>query len=105
MGELRQIVPGFREVCDSVALRQWSVVSWQQLRRRALSAAAIDRAVAAGRLRELHHGVYSTIHPSLLSVEGRLAAAVLAGGDGARLFGATAAWWYSLCPVMPSTID
>ncbi len=69
-----------------------------------MSTTAIDRALAAGRLHAVHDGVYSAIPPSLMPFEAWLAAAILRGGDGARLYGLTAAWWAGLRKQRPPTI-
>ena len=46
--------------------------------------------------------VYSDVPPSLLSVEGWHAAAVLCGGEGACLCAASAAWWTELVKERPA---
>jgi Transcriptional regulator, AbiEi antitoxin/AbiEi antitoxin C-terminal domain/Protein of unknown function (DUF559) len=73
-----------------LACDQHGVVSRRQLRGLGLSDDAVDRRVAAGRLHRLHRGVYAVGHPRLTG-HGRWMAAVLACGDGAALFGASAA--------------
>lgn len=88
----------------TVTDRQWGVASWAQLRRRGLAKAALTRAIAAGRLHPVFPGVYSAISLALLSAEGRHAAAVLCGGDGARLCGPSAAWWVKVRRDRPSSI-
>lgn len=70
-------------------MRQWCVASTGQLRRRGMSGSAVGRAVASGRLHRVHQGVYSCVPPELLTIEGRRAAAILLGGPGAVLCGAT----------------
>ena len=70
--------------------RQHGVVSRGDLRALGLSDDAIDRRVAAGRLHRLHRGVFAVGH-TLLTGKGRSMAAVLACGDGAALFHASAA--------------
>jgi predicted transcriptional regulator of viral defense system len=72
------------------ARRQYGVVTRAQLRSLGLSADAIDRRVAAGRLHRLHRGVYAVGH-TLLTERGRWLAAVLAYGDEAALFHVSAA--------------
>jgi hypothetical protein len=47
-----------------------------------MSEAAIHRAIEAGRLHRLFHGVYALGHPSI-GERGRLRAATLACGEGA----------------------
>ena len=65
---------------------------------------AIHRAIASGRLHEVHHGVYSTILPSLMQLNARYAAAILKGGKGARLYGLTTAWLTGLRKQRPPVI-
>lgn len=64
----------------------------------------LTRAIAAGRLHEVFPRVYSVVPLSLLSVEGWHAAAVLCGGQGACLCGASAAWWTRLVKERPAEI-
>jgi very-short-patch-repair endonuclease len=93
-----------RRKVDAVAARQWGVVSAAQIARRGIDDAVVRRAVRAERLHPLHRGVYSTIPPSLLSVEGWHAAAILAGGTGACLCAESAAWWAKLRKDRPAEI-
>lgn len=65
--------------------------------------AAISRWLAAGRLHRVHPRVYALGHPAL-SLDGRLAAALLYGGDQAAFSHATAAWLWSLADVEPKRI-
>jgi very-short-patch-repair endonuclease len=88
----------------SVAVRQWGTASFAQLRRRRISKAAISRALASGRLFEVHPGVYSIAPPSLMQFESHLAAAILAGGDGAALCADAAAHWAKLTKHRPKQI-
>jgi hypothetical protein len=67
-----------------LAVRQAGVVSFSQLVRFGLSRRQIGRRVQAGRLHQLHRGVYAVGHPGVRS-EGRRWAAVLAFGDDAFL--------------------
>lgn len=60
--------------------------------------------MASGRLFVVHRHVYSTVAPNLLPMEGRLAAAILAGGRGSLLCGLTAAAWLELIPSLPAQI-
>jgi very-short-patch-repair endonuclease len=77
-------------VVAQVARDQHGVVSRRQLRALGLSDDAIDRRVAAGRLHRLHRGVYAVGHTRLTGKGGWMAA-VLACGDDAALFAASAA--------------
>ena len=76
-----------------LAARQGGVVGHAQLRVLGLSAAGIDRRIAAGRLHPLHRGVYAVGHQQVGEV-GRRWAAVLACGAEAVLSHrkAAAAW-------------
>jgi very-short-patch-repair endonuclease len=69
---------------------QYGVVSRAQLLHAGLTRNEIDHRVAAQRLRCVHRGVYAVGH-SVLRVEGRWMAAVLACGEGAVLSHQTAA--------------
>ena len=69
-----------------------------------MSSSAIGRALASGRLHEIHPGVYSITPPSLMQLEAWHAAAVLAGGDGACLCAESAAWWARLVSQRPREI-
>jgi predicted transcriptional regulator of viral defense system len=80
-------------IVGDLAERQHGVVSRKQLLRLGLSPRTIGHRLKGGRLRAIHRGVYAVGH-SLLSVDGRWMAAVLAGGEGAVLShrDAGAAW-------------
>lgn len=104
MPEARQIRLGIRDSIDELWRRQWLVASAAQLKRRGLKKDAIGRAVAAGRLYVVHRGIYSAIPADLLSIEGRMAAAILLGGDGAKLCCGTALWWLNLTKRRPPKI-
>jgi very-short-patch-repair endonuclease len=67
-----------------LATRQHGVVAHHQLREIGMSAEAIKRRVAGGRLHPVHRGVYAVGHERL-SANGILIAAVLACGPGAVL--------------------
>ena len=69
-----------------------------------MSKAALSRAIAAGRLYEVHPGVYSITPPSLMQVDAWHAAAILAGGPGACLCGASAGWWAGIVRQRPAAI-
>jgi hypothetical protein len=87
-----------------LADRQWGVVTRAQLRALGLSAGAVDRRIAAARLRPLHRGVYALGHRWLRREAHRLAA-VLACGDGAVLSHASAAAHWGLRPSAATRID
>jgi hypothetical protein len=73
-----------------LARRQHGVVAHRQLLRIGLTGRAIYERRRAGRLHDLHRGVYAVGHLALTR-EGRWMAAVLAGGPGAVLSHRTAA--------------
>ncbi|MEZ0294545.1 MAG: type IV toxin-antitoxin system AbiEi family antitoxin domain-containing protein [Solirubrobacteraceae bacterium] len=87
-----------------LADRQWGLVTRTQLRTLGLSAGAVDRRIAAARLRPLHRGVYALGHRWLRREAHRLAA-VLACGDGAVLSHASAAAHWGLRPSAATRID
>jgi hypothetical protein len=74
----------------ALAAHQHGVVSRSQLRIAGLHDRAIDRRIASGRLHPVHRGVFAVGH-TVLTIEGRWMAAVLAGGDSAVLSHASAA--------------
>jgi len=79
-----------------VALRQSAVIALWQLQRLGMSSAAASKRVGTGRLHRVHRGVFSIVHPRLLTRRGRFAAAVLACGDGAVLSHRSAAALHDL---------
>lgn len=83
-----------------LAHRQHGVVSIRQLRRLGYSHKSVGRAVVAGRLHRLHHGVYAVGHTNL-SLEGRCLAAVLASGPNALLSHYSAGWLLGLISTRP----
>ncbi len=87
-----------------LAARQHGIVSRSQLLGVGAGPRQIDRLVNARQLHPIHRGVYAVGH-RLLTPEGRWAAAVLAGGDGAVLSHESAAINWQLLnryPVLPS---
>jgi very-short-patch-repair endonuclease len=77
----------------ALATAQHGVVARSQLLTLGLSADAVKRRAAAGRLHPLHRGVYAVGHTAL-RVEGRWMAAVLAlGGDAVLSHGTAAGAW------------
>ena len=85
-----------------LAERQWGVVARWQLEQHGLSAAAISRWAASGRLHRIYPGVYAVGHRAICA-EGRLLAAILYAGPGAALTHASAASWWRLIPYLPDT--
>jgi very-short-patch-repair endonuclease len=88
-----------------LAARQHGVVSIRQLLGPlGYSASAVQRAAADGRLQRLYRGVYAVGHSSI-STTGRCLAAVLAGGPGALLSHASAAWLWEISTRGPAPFD
>jgi very-short-patch-repair endonuclease len=87
-----------------LAIRQWGVVSVQQLHALGLTSAALTRRVQAGRLHRLYRGVYAVGHDRLRR-EGRFLAAVFAGGDGAVLSHLSAAVHWGLLQTDRAGVD
>lgn len=87
-----------------IAGAQAGLATIWQLREAGISDASIDRAVAAGRLHPVFHGVYSVGH-RFLTPQGRLLAATLACGLGSAVSHGTAAWLYGLSEPRPDRID
>jgi hypothetical protein len=75
--------------------RQWGVISRRQLRTVGVAPATVDYWVRAGRLRVVHRSVYAA-GGTVLRVEGRRLAAVLACGPGAVLSHRSAASHWGL---------
>jgi hypothetical protein len=78
------------------ATAQHGVIALYQLRELGLTAAAVHKRVAAGRLHRVHHAVYSLVPRELLKREGLYMAAVLACGEGAVLSHRSAARLHDL---------
>ncbi len=74
----------------ALAADQHGVVTTRQVAALGVAERAVSRRAAAGRLHRVHRGVYAVGHP-VLTGQGRLVAAVLAGGEGAVLSHASAA--------------
>jgi predicted transcriptional regulator of viral defense system len=86
------------------ARRQHGVVSLRQLEELGLRGSAIRKRVARGSLHRVHRGVFAVGHP-LLTVEGRLMAAVLACGPGAVLSHRTAAAHWGISADATARLD
>jgi hypothetical protein len=71
-------------VMAEIAARQHGVVSFAQLRSAGLSKSATARRARAGRLHQMHRGVYAVGHVAL-SPQGRWMAAILACGNDVRV--------------------
>jgi hypothetical protein len=91
-------------VIAELAVRQHGVVSLDQLRDMGLSASGVRARVATGRLHRVHRGVYAVGH-SVLAVEGRWMAAVLACGVEAVLSHRSAAELWDLVRTARGAID
>ncbi|HEU4657736.1 MAG TPA: type IV toxin-antitoxin system AbiEi family antitoxin domain-containing protein [Capillimicrobium sp.] len=88
----------------AIARRQRGVVARRQLLEAGVSAAAIDRLLANGRLVRLHRGVYAIGHAALPR-DALWIAAVLAGGPGAVLSHRSAAAAWGLREGAPRLVD
>lgn len=87
-----------------LAGRQHGVISIRQLEQRlGFSHQAVERAVRAGRLHRIHHGVYAVGHTDL-SLRGECLAAVLAVGPGAVLSYYSAGWLWGIWKGSPKPI-
>ena len=87
-----------------LAARQFGVLSVAQLRELGVERGAVGKAVRAGRLHRVHHGVYALGH-TVLRVEGHRLAAVLACGPGAVLSHRSAASHWGLLATDQVGID
>lgn len=76
-----------------------------QLQEAGFRKTAISVRLRAGRLHRVYAGVYSVIHPRLLSRQGRWLAAVLASGPEALLSHHSAAALWGIRPTSRSAID
>jgi hypothetical protein len=87
-----------------LAGQQWGVIGYRQLRTCGVSARAVTRWRASGKLHELHPRVFAFGHASV-PIEGMLVAALIHAGPGAVLGQATAAWWWGLIEGPPRLIE
>jgi very-short-patch-repair endonuclease len=86
-----------------LAERQPGLVTAHQLGEFGLSRATIARWSQGGGLHRIYRGVYAVGHRAL-SLEARLAAALLYAGPSAMLSHVTAAWWWELWGSKPRHI-
>jgi hypothetical protein len=108
MPPLRPVAPTQRGKIDSEALaalanRQAGVISRAQLHSVGVSDSAVSRWVQARRLHRIHPRVYAVGH-SVLSLDGRLFAALLYGGDEAVFSHTTAGWLWRVIDAEPKRI-
>jgi predicted transcriptional regulator of viral defense system len=89
----------------ALANSQHAVFEVGQLRDVGLTARAVQKRAAAGRLHRVYRGVYSLVPVGLLSREGHWMAAVLACGPGAVLSHRSAAALLGLRPTKRARID
>jgi very-short-patch-repair endonuclease len=87
-----------------LASQQHGVIATRQLAALGLARGGVARRAQAGRLHRLHRGVYAVGH-SVLTVNGRRMAAVLAAGPGAALSHASAAALWEIRPTAATRID
>ena len=109
MPVLRPVTPAHRGKVDTERLaelagRQSGVVSRAQLESVGVSDSAMSRWVQSHRLHRIHPGVYAVGHAAL-SLDGRLIAALLYGGDDAVFSHTTAAWLWRLIDAEPKRIS
>jgi hypothetical protein len=88
-----------------LAAGQHGVFALAQLEALGLSASAVRKRAATGRLHRIHHAVYSLVPRPLLTREGPWMAAVLACGPGAVLSHRSAATLHGLRPSGARLID
>ncbi|MBV9415861.1 MAG: type IV toxin-antitoxin system AbiEi family antitoxin domain-containing protein [Solirubrobacterales bacterium] len=86
----------FDQALAELARRQHVVFGLDQLRELGLTARAVQKRAAVGRLHRIHAGVYSLVPKELLKREGLYMAAVLACGPGAVLSHRSAAVLHEL---------
>jgi hypothetical protein len=96
---------GLDVVLAALAADQHGVFALFQLTALGLSASAVRSRVATGRLYRVYPGVYALTPPSLLTIEGRYMAAVLACGPGAAVSHRSAAALRGLRRTERSGID
>jgi very-short-patch-repair endonuclease len=82
----------------AIARRQHAIITFERLLACGLSQRAISHRLARGELHRIHRGIYTLVHPDLLSEAGTWLAAVKACGHGAALSHQSAAALWSLLP-------
>lgn len=99
-------MPDLPSAARAVMLRQEGVAARRQLLLRGMDAPSVDRARAAGRLRDLHpgYGIYSMVPTPFLTDDAFLIAAMLATGSRGLASHQTAAYRWGLIPAPPSSI-
>jgi very-short-patch-repair endonuclease len=103
-GERRFSPSTWDKIVARLAERQHGVVAARQLAAIGLSRNAVSARAQAGRLHRVHRGVYAVGH-TVLTVNGRRMAAVLAAGPGAALSHASAAALWQIRPTSATRID
>jgi hypothetical protein len=108
MPELLQSAPTPRVRIANVRLvelaeRQRGVVKRSQLEEIGLTGGGISRWIDEGRIHRIHPGVFAVGHCHL-SMEARLAAALLYAGPGAALYGVTAGSWLGIIVARPTRL-
>jgi Transcriptional regulator, AbiEi antitoxin/Protein of unknown function (DUF559) len=92
-------------VLAALGASQHAVLGLDQLRNLGLSANAVRKRAASGRLHRIHRGVYSLVPRELLTERGHWMAAVLACGPGAVLSHQKAAALHGLRPTAKARTD
>jgi hypothetical protein len=95
MGAQRTTPPVDQRIA-TLAARQFGVVGREQLAELGVARGSIRKRLAARRLYRIHVGVYSIVHPRLLTRTGWFKAALLACGEGAVLSHRSAAIWWGM---------
>ena len=88
---------------QELAEGRWGVASLGELVASGIDADRITRWIRDARLFRIYPGVYAIGRPSL-SIEGRLAAALLYAGPESALSHTTAGWWWGLLETEPRRI-
>jgi very-short-patch-repair endonuclease len=94
-----------KRAVDVFAARRYAVITLPELQSFGLDRRRVSDHVRSGRLYRLYRGVYSTVHPSLLTTKGRLLAAVRACGPGAALWRRSAGAHLGLRPQSSGRVE